>query len=208
MGGLNPLKTLDSLIYRNEIPVIIGVFINYGRFPNPQKPNEEERTNRSYEYDTLNDTYARFLEEEILSKIEKKYNFFKDPEQRAIAGHSSGAICAWTVAWQRPDLFRKVLSLNGSFVNISGGDRYPYMIWNAEPKPLKIFLFTGENDGDSKHGNWFLANRQMAAALKYAGYDFKFMYGKGSHHIKHAANIFPDALNWLWSDYEENKSIK
>jgi enterochelin esterase family protein len=199
-GGLDPLRTLDELIYTGEIPVIISVFVNYGQFPKATKQENHARVNRSYEYDTLSDTYAWFLENEILPEIEKKYKLVTNPEGRAIVGHSSGAICAWTVAWERPDLFRKVISLNGSFVNIRGGDRYPYMIRNTDPKPIKIFLFTGEHDGDSEHGNWFLANQQMAAALKYAAYDFMFSYGDGQHHIKYAKAIFPVALRWIWGE--------
>ena len=127
-------------------------------------------------------------------------NLINSPAGRAICGHSSGGICAWTVAWERPDLFSKVISLNGSFVNIKGGDRYPYLIRNTDPKPIKIFFFTGENDGDSEHGNWFLANKQMAAALKYAGYAYKFEFGSGQHHIKYSKQIFPEALQWIWSN--------
>jgi enterochelin esterase-like enzyme len=203
-GGLEPITTLDQLIHNGEIPIVIGVFINYGYFPNSMKPEQDARMNRSFEYDTLNDTYAKFLDEEILPEVDKDYNLVTMPEGRAIVGHSSGAICAWTVAWERSDLFRKVISLNGSFVNIRGGDRYPYRIRNTDPKPIKILLFTGEHDADSEYGNWTLANEQMAAALKYAGYEYRFVIGEGNHDIKHAAKIFPEALRWIWSDYKKN----
>lgn len=207
-GGLNPLSTLDSLIYLKEIPITICVFVNYGRFHNPSNPDQEERANRSYEYDTLDDKYARFLVDEIIPIIKKNYNIAPPPGNWAVVGHSSGGICAWTAAWHRPDLFSKVISLNGSFVNIRGGDKYPYLIRNTESKEIKVYLFGGENDFDSHFGNWFLANKQMAAALKFAGYQYKFVIGDGDHDIKNAAKIFPDALSWIWNEPEKSKEEK
>ncbi|MEQ8787904.1 MAG: alpha/beta hydrolase-fold protein [Pirellulaceae bacterium] len=187
----------DNLIHAGAMPVTIGVFINPGVVP-PEQPGGMPRRNRSFEYDSLGDQYARFLLEEILPEVGKKYNLTQDPEQRAICGISSGGICAWTVAWERPDAFRKVLSHVGSFTNIRGGHVYPALIRKAERKPIRVFLQEGENDLDNLFGNWPLANRQMAAALKYAGYDYRFEMGTEGHNGKHGGAILPESLKWLW----------
>jgi enterochelin esterase-like enzyme len=189
----------DNLIHKKEMPVTIGIFINPGIVPaaeNSQKP----RQNRSFEYDTLSDQYARFLEKEILPEVGKHYKLRQEAAGRAIGGISSGGICAFTVAWQRPDLFSKVLSHVGSFTNIRGGDVYPGLIRKTERKPIRVFLQDGSNDLDNQHGNWPLANQQMAAALKFAKYDYKFVYGDGGHNGKHGGAILPDSLRWLWRD--------
>ena len=133
----------DNLIHKGEMPLTIGIFINPGT-PTDREPSEEDlKQNRSFEYDTLSDQYARFLLDEILPEVGEQYNLVDDPEGRAIGGISSGGICAWTVAWERPDAFRKVLSHCGSFTNIRGGDRYPFLIRNTAPKPIRIFLQGG-----------------------------------------------------------------
>jgi enterochelin esterase-like enzyme len=191
----------DNLIHRGEMPVTIGIFINPGVFP-ADEPGGQPRRNRSFEYDTLSDQYARFLLEEILPAVGRDYNLTNDPEGRAICGISSGGICAWTVAWERPDAFRKVLSHVGSFTNIRGGHVYPALIRKTERKPIRVFLQAGANDLDNSHGNWPLSNQQMAAALKFAGYDYKFEYGDGGHNDKHGGAILPDSLRWLWRDYK------
>lgn len=187
----------DNLIHKQEMPVTIGVFISPGTVP-PVKPEAKGRSNRSFEYDSLGDQYARFLLEELLPVVDKEYNISKDPAQRAISGISSGGICAWTVAWERPDQFGKVLSHVGSFTNIRGGHVYPALIRKTERKPIRIFLQDGSNDLDNLHGNWPLANQEMAAALKFAKYDYKFEYGEGGHSGKHGGAIMPEALRWLW----------
>jgi enterochelin esterase family protein len=190
----------DNLIAKKEMPVTIGIFINPGQFPAAeagQKPGD----NRSFEYDSLSDQYARFLLEEILPEVGKKYNLTKDPEGRAICGISSGGICAWTVAWERPDAFRKVLSHVGSFTNIRGGHVYPALIRKTEKKSIRVFLQDGSGDLDNLHGNWPLANQEMAAALKFANYDYKFEFGDGGHNGKHGGAILPDSLRWLWRGY-------
>ena len=200
----------DNLIHKKEMPVTIGIFINPGDFP--AKPGEAPRLrpdgttntsprNRSVEYDSLGDAYARFLLEEIMPIVAAKYNLTRGPEGRAICGASSGGICAFTVAWERPDEFRKVLSTIGSFTNIRGGHVYPSLIRKTERKPIRVFLQDGSNDLDNQAGNWPLANQQMAAALKFSGYDYKFVFGDGGHTGKHGGAIFPDALRWLWRDY-------
>lgn len=194
----------DNLIAAGDMPVTIGIFINPGhKESDGDRPDSPWRnSNRSFEYDTLSDQYARFLLEEILPKVGKEYNLTDAPEGRAICGISSGGICAWTVAWERPDAFRKVLSHVGSFVNIRGGHVYPALIRKTDPKPIRVFLQDGSGDLDNRHGNWPLANQQMAAALKFADYDHEFVYGEGGHNGIHGGAILPDSLRWLWRGYE------
>jgi len=194
---------LDNLIHKGDLPVIIGIFIDPGHTSDalPDKAGWQPRpANRSFEYDTLSDQYARFLLDEILPEVGKQYRLTDDPDRRAICGISSGAICAWTVAWERPDAFRKVLSHVGSFTNIRGGHVYPALIRKTDPKPIRVFLQDGSGDLDNAHGNWPLANQQMAAALKFADYDHKFVYGEGGHNGIHGGAILPDSLRWLWRD--------
>jgi enterochelin esterase family protein len=187
----------DNLIYKKEMPVTIGIFIDPGT-PAAGRNRQEQR---SIEYDTLSDQYAKFLEKEILPDVGKQYNLRQDAAGRAICGLSSGGICAFTVAWERPDLFSKVLSHVGSFTNIRGGDVYPGRIRNTRPpKPICVFLQDGSGDLDNQFGNWPLANQQMALALKFAKYDYKFEYGDGAHDGKHGGAILPDSLRWLWRD--------
>jgi enterochelin esterase family protein len=197
-GAFRTPVVFDNLIHAGEMPVTIGIFIQPGVFPKAEGQKGKPRSNRSFEYDTLSDQYAQFLLEEILPAVEKEYNLTDDPEMRAVCGNSSGGICAFTVAWERPDAFRKVVSHIGSFTNIRGGHVYPALIRKAEKKPLRVFLQEGENDLDNQFGNWPLANRDMAASLKYAGYDHKLVMGQGTHNPKHAGSIFPDTLRWLW----------
>lgn len=208
-GSFRVPTVFDNLIHKEEMPVTIGIFINPGAIP-ATSGNAKPRSNRSFEYDTLSDQYARFLEKEMLPEVAKSYNLRKDAAGRAICGISSGGICAFTVAWQRPDLFSKVLSHVGSFTNIRGGDVYPGLIRRTEknPKPIRVFLQDGENDLDNQFGNWPLANRQMALALKFAHYDFRFVMGDGKHSGKHGGAILPESLRWLWRDQVEKKDIK
>jgi enterochelin esterase family protein len=187
----------DNLIAKGEMPVTIGIFINPGAFPTTN-PKEKPRSNRSFEYDSLGDVHARFLIEEILPEVAKSYKLTSDPEGRAICGNSSGGICAFTVAWERPDAFRKVVSHIGSFTNIRGGYVYPALVRKSEKKPLKVFLQDGKNDLDNQFGNWPLANQDMAASLKFAGYDYQFVLGEGTHSGKQGGAILPDTLRWLW----------
>ncbi|MBA4148581.1 MAG: esterase family protein [Verrucomicrobia bacterium] len=188
----------DNLIARKELPVMIGVFINPGQTADAKAGDRPK--NRSFEYDTLSDAYSRFLLEEIFPEVGKKYNLTTNASERAICGASSGGICAFTVAWERPDQFSKVLSSIGSFVNIRGGHVYPFVIRKTERKPIRVFLQDGSNDLDNAHGNWWLANQNMALALKFAGYDYQFVTGDGGHNGKHAGAIMPEALKWLWRD--------
>ena len=207
-------NVLDNLIAKGDIPPTVAILINPGRFTT-QKP-QDGPGNRSFEYDTLSDQYARFLLEEILPEVEKTVKLRHDPAGRLVAGISSGGICAFTAAWERPQEFGKVLSWVGSFVNlasgpsgIAGGHNYPPMIRRTKdkPKPIRVFLQDGANDLDNQFGNWPLANEGMASALQYSGYDYKFVFGQGTHNDRQGKAILPDSLRWLWHDWKTTQAI-
>jgi enterochelin esterase-like enzyme len=200
-GSFRAPTVFDNLIHAGEMPVTIGLFINPGVVP-AAKEGQQPRKNRSYEYDSLGGLYARFLLEEMIPEVQKSYKISDNPEARALVGNSSGAICAFTAAWERPDAFRKVISHIGSFTNIRGGHVYPALIRKTPSKNLRVFLQDGENDLDNLHGNWPLANQDMAAALKFAGYDYQFVLGTGKHSGRHGGAIFPDTLRWIWRDWK------
>ncbi len=197
-GDFRTTIVFDNLIHAGAMPVTIGIFINPGHVGDELPANRFRASNRSYEYDSLSDQYARFLLDEILPEVGSRWNLTSDPERRAICGLSSGGICAFTVAWERPDRFRKVLSHIGSFTDIRGGHVYPSLIRKSAVRPLRVFLQDGEADLDNQYGNWWLANLQMVAALRYRGYDHQFVGGDGAHDGKHGGAILPDSLRWLW----------
>jgi len=196
---------MDNLIHEKAMPVTIGIFITPGIVPAPKAATPdgkaEARYNRSFEYDGMGDRYARFLINEILPKVGETYALSSDPNDRAIAGSSSGAIAAFTVAWERPDAFRRVLSGIGTYVGLRGGDAYPVLVRKTEPKPIRVFLQDGANDNDLYAGSWWQANQEMLRSLEWAGYDVSHAWGKGGHNGKHMAAISADALRWLWRDY-------
>lgn len=197
-GSMRVPVVFDHLIHAGTMPVTVGVFVDPGR---GKKQKEGERAaNRGKEYDSLGDAYVRFLMEEILPEVEKRYSlkFRTEPAARAIAGGSSGGICAFTAAWERPDQFGKVLSWVGSFVDLRGGHVYPSLIRLHERKPVRVYLMDGTNDLDNPFGNWPLANRQMEAALKFQGWDYRMDWTECFHGSKGMAPILPDALRWLW----------
>jgi enterochelin esterase family protein len=198
-GQFRVPTVLDNLIHKKELPVTIGIFLNPGSFPGADA-QQKPRSNRSFEYDTLSDQYARFLEQEILPAVGKQYTLRNDAAGRGIGGISSGGICAFTVAWQRPDLFSKVLSHVGSFTDIRGGHAYPSLIRKTEKKPIRVFLQAGKADLDNQYGHWYLANKQMEAALRYSKYDYSFVEGTEGHNGKHGGAILPESLKWLWRD--------
>jgi enterochelin esterase family protein len=199
-GPMRAPIVFDNLIHRGEMPVTIGLFVNPGDRSGAARTNPWRASNRSFEYDSLGDAYARFLIDELIPHVARTYglNLSADPRRRALCGMSSGGICAWTVAWERPDQFGKVLSHIGSFTNIRGGHVYPALIRKTERKPIRVFLQDGANDLNNLHGNWPLANQEMACALAFAGYDFRFEFGDGAHNGKHGGAILPDSLRWLW----------
>lgn len=188
----------DNLIAKGDLAPTIAVFINPGHSGDSKPVSAWKNNNRGREYNTLGDTYARFLLEEIIPQVQKDYRLTEDPEGWAIGGASSGAICAFTVAWERPDRFRKVFSTIGSYVDLAGGHVYPSIIRLTERKPLRIYLQDGSHDLDNPYGNWPLANQQMARALEFMKYDFTFVFGDGAHNSKHGASVFPEAMKWLW----------
>ncbi|MEQ1799512.1 MAG: alpha/beta hydrolase-fold protein [Lacibacter sp.] len=190
----------DNLIAKKEIPVIIAVFINPGHSSKNYPENFFRSSNRSKEYDELSDRYVRFLTEELLPFLKKKYTISNDPKMHAIGGLSSGGICAFTAAWQRPDYFQKVMSHVGSFTDIKGGHVYPSLIRKTGKKDIKIFMQDGTNDLDNVYGNWWLANLQMEAAFKFKNYEYRFEKGTGAHSGKHGGAILPESLKWLWND--------
>ncbi len=199
---------LDNLINKKELPPIIAIFIQPGVPLESDGSRVTDRgrisAQRSLEYDTLSPKYAEFLEKEMLPRVAKDFelNLTRDPEERAICGMSSGGICAFTVAWERPDLFRKVLSHIGSFTNIRGGHVYPALIRKSNPnaKPIRVFLQAGLNDLDNEAGSWPLGNQEMAAALKFRKFDYRFELGVGSHTLHHGGAILPESLKWLWRE--------
>jgi enterochelin esterase-like enzyme len=201
-GQFRTTIVLDNLIHQGAIPVTIAVFINPGQIPATAE-GQKPRANRSFEYDTLSDQYARFLLEELLPEVGRELKLTADPAHRVIGGISSGAICAFTAAWERPEAFGKVLSHVGSYTNIRGGHVYPSLIRKTERKPIRIFLQEGSNDLDNLHGSWPLANQEMAAAFKFAGYDYRFEYGDGGHNGKHGGALMPESLRWLWREHRK-----
>jgi enterochelin esterase-like enzyme len=213
-GDLRAQNVMDNLIYRHEIPVMIGVFINPGRTPEQPEPPEpgggwgDRTTNRPAEYNTPDDKYARIVTEELMPALYKDYSISKDPEMHGIGGSSSGAIAAFMVAWERPNDFRKVLSNVGSFVNLRGGYVYPERVLASEKKPIRVFLCDGRNDnrGIGRGGvyderqDWFYQNVRLMKALTQKGYDVNYAWGMNLHGQKFGGAIMPEMMRWLWRD--------
>jgi enterochelin esterase-like enzyme len=226
-GGSRTQNVIDNLIHHKKIPVMIQVFINPGDISQAQGTQTyayvsgfSQRTRRtlgdsmrSTEYDTVTDRYARFLQEEILAEVGAKYNLRKDAYSHAIAGESSGAVAAFNAAWQKPDLFSRVLSRIGTYTSIQwqpgvldGGNIFPFLVRKTPRKNLRVWMSDGSEDLENEHGSWPLQNIQMANSLKMAGYDFHFSFGGGSHSGAHGSAEAPEALTWLWRDYDPGKT--
>jgi enterochelin esterase family protein len=198
-GALRVPVVLDNLIAEGRLPVTVGVFVNPGSVP-ALKPGVAPRSNRSFEYDSLGGRYARFMEEELLPEALEGLNVTEDPAGRLAGGVSSGGICAFTLGWERPDRFGLVLSGIGSFTNIRGGFAYPSEVrkTKAAPKKLRVWMQEGEADVDNLFGHWLLSNRDLAGALKYAGYDSRFELTGGGHSGAGVGALLPEALLWLF----------
>jgi hypothetical protein len=227
-GPLRVDQVMENLIHKKEIPVMIGLFITPGNLSDhyPDDLGTNNPNNRAQEYDVLTDAYARMLIEEFIPELRKNYNLSDDVDLRVIGGTSSGAICSWTTAWERPDAFRKVISMIGSYTSIGyrpargnqpmvpGGDLYPGLIRKNPPKNIRIFLQDGSNDLNNEHGNWFLANQQMLSALEFANanadrqkkegprYDVTHIWGDGAHSDQHGGALLPDMLRWMFRDWK------
>ena len=208
---------LDNMIAKGELPVSIAIFLAPGHKGETPPESGWNGNNRSVEYDTVSNRYSQFIVDEILPEVGKSYSLRQDAAGRMVAGISSGGICAFSLAWFRPDQFHKVLSWVGSFTNlqggptgVAGGNTYPAIVrdrrgWDqrGEPKPIRVYLQDGANDLDNKAGSWPLANQDMARALAFGQYDFKFIFGNGFHGDRHGRATLPDALRWLWRDLKK-----
>lgn len=208
-GSFKANIVMDNLIASGEMPVAVGIFVNPGLFTEKIEGRQtwntlKDKRNRATEYDVLSSKYAEFLEKEVFPLVAKKVILTKDPKRRAICGSSSGGICAFTAGWERPDLFHKVISHIGSFTNIKGGHVYPALVRKEDKRDIRVFLQAGSADLDNQFGNWWLANLQMEKALKFRGYDSKFVSGDGGHNGKHGGAILPDTFRWIWRDHARN----
>ena len=209
---------LDNLIARKEVPVIIAIGVTPGtvRFPGKDAhsgPGKDAhsgpvRNNRQYEYDVVNDNYVRFLLEEIFPAVEQRktpdgrvLKLSRDGNDCGISGMSSGGICAFNAAWQRPDAFTRVMSVVGSFDDLQGGDRFPNYVRKTEPKPIRVFLEDGDQDLNWFGGDWFMANQRMFRALTWAGYENEHLWASHGHDGSHASDAFPDILRYLWKGW-------
>ncbi|MCX6367109.1 MAG: alpha/beta hydrolase-fold protein [Armatimonadetes bacterium] len=199
-GGFRDTTVLDNLIAKGEIPVTIGIFITPGVVP-PTKEDALPRYNRSYEYDSPTDRYAKFLMDEVLPEVGKKYNLSKDPNDHAIAGGSSGGIAAFTAAFFRPDAFRRVISFIGSYTDLRGATNYGALVRKFEPKPIRVFRQDGKNDQDIYSGSWPIGNMDLAAGLKFGRYEAMMTWGEGAHDGVQSTALFPDALRYIWKGW-------
>jgi enterochelin esterase family protein len=212
-GNIRAHNVLDNLIYRREIPVMIAVFINPGRTPEQPEPTPQnwgdKDTNRPTEYNTLDDRYARVIVDELLPALNKDFNISNDPERHGIGGASSGAIAAFTVAWERPNAFRKVLSIVGSFTNIRGGHVYPELVLKSDKKPIRVFMQDGRNDNRAltasgtydQTRDWFYQNVRLMEALAKKGYEVNYAWGMNRHGQAMGGAILPEMMRWLWRDH-------
>ncbi|HVX12390.1 MAG TPA: SMP-30/gluconolactonase/LRE family protein [Pirellulales bacterium] len=208
--GFGVPVVFDNLIHKGEMPVTIAVGISPGAVSAADK-QENPRFNRSFEFDGMNDSLARCIVEEIFPAVENHQTpdglpikLSTDPNARCTGGASTGGIAAFTLAWERPDQFRRVFSAIGTFVGMRGGDHYPVLVRKTEPKPLRVFQQDGENDqwmGGPEVGDWWIGNVMLDRALEFSGYEHTHVWGTGPHSGKHATAIFPDAMRYLWKDW-------
>jgi len=206
-GDVQGHRVLDNLIYRREIPVMLGVFINPGRRPDQPEPTPtnwgDRTTNRADEYNPPNENYARVIVEELMPALYAEYNISRNPEWHGIMGASSGGCAAFAVAWFRPDDFRKVITFVGTYVDLRGQHIYPELVRASERKPIRIFLQDGRNDNrnlENPDRDWFYQNVRLMEALTEMGYDLNYTWGIGNHGQKQGGAIFPEMMRWLWRD--------
>ena len=195
----------DNLTHLKKIPVIIQVLVSPGWVG--------EKRVRSIEYDTMDDKYVRFLRDEILAEVGKKYKLRSDGYSRAIAGDSSGGICAFNAAYTHPELFTRVLSRIGSFTSIQwqpgiidGGNVYPFKIRKEPKRNIRVWLQDGYGDLENEHGSWPAQNVAMANSLKRMEYDFHFVWGNGTHSRNGGHVELAEEMMWLWRGYDPAKT--
>ena len=199
-GAWRVPNVLDNLIHRGELPPMAAVFVNPGVTP-AAHTNALPRFNRSFEYDSVDGRYAEFLEREVLPAAGRLARLSPDPDDRGIAGASSGGICAFNAAFRRPDLFRRVFCTIGTFVGLRGGDELATLVRKTEPLPVRVFLQDGSNDNNIYAGDWWMENQTLQRALEFAGYDHRCAWGDGGHDSKQGGMVFPEAMRWLWRDH-------
>ncbi|HEY2720317.1 MAG TPA: SMP-30/gluconolactonase/LRE family protein, partial [Chitinophagaceae bacterium] len=204
------MTVFDNLIYNKEMPVTIGVFVTPGKVLSDSNSESLDRFNRSFEYDGLGDAYCRFILTEILPEVEKlktsdgrEIHLSKNGNDRAIGGSSSGAVCAFTAAWEHPEEFSRVFSAIGTYIGLRGAERYPTLIRKYEPKPIRIFLQDGNNDLNIYAGDWWKANETMERALSFSGYEVNHVWGEGGHNGRQGTSVFPEAMRWLWKGWPQ-----
>jgi sugar lactone lactonase YvrE len=209
--GFEAPMVFDNLIHRNEMPVTIAIGVPPGAVASASPPGDP-RFNRSLEFDGMNGDLARFLLEEVFPEVERHRTpgglpilLSRDPNDRAAGGGSTGGIGAFTLAWERPDAFRRVFTAIGTFVGMRGGDHYPVLVRKTEPKPIRVFMQDGSNDeltaAIGEAGDWWMGNQTMLRAFEFASYQVEHVWGEGTHNGRHATAIFPDAMRWLWKDW-------
>ena len=198
----------DNLIHKGDMPVTIGVFAFHGRVHIDDPDTQVDRLNRSFEYDSLHDLYAQFLERDLLPAVEKMktgkglpIRLSKRPTDRMIAGNSSGGIAAFMVAFSHPLRYTRIFTGVGTYVAMRGGEQIAGLIRKVEPLPLRVFLQGGTNDNNLDVGDWWIGNQAMQRSLEFSGYEVKHAWGEGGHNAKHATSVFPDAMRWLWKDW-------
>ena len=206
-------KALDNLIAEHRVPAMIAIMINSGG-------GDSLGSERGLEYDTVSETYATYIENEVLPRIAADYHvkFTKDPNGRATIGGSSGGAAAFTMAWFRPDLYRRVVTYSGTYVNQQSPvnptsphgawEYHEHLIPQSPRKPLRIWMEVGENDNGStrdeaSYHNWVMANQRMAAALKAKGYSYRYVFAREAGHVdgRVTRETLPGALEWVWAGY-------
>ena len=196
----------DNLVAKGLIPPMVHVLIQPG--------TAGERRMRSIQYDTVSDVYGKYILEEVLPDVEKSYKLRQDAYSRAIAGASSGAICAFNVAWYYPGEFSRILSHIGSFSGIQwhpernqeGGYIVSHRVRREDRKNLRVWMSDGSDDIENRTGSWPLNNIELANALKMRDYDFHFRFGTSMHAIAQGAMDLPESLVWLWRGYDPAKT--
>lgn len=209
----NAPTVFDNLIATGQMPVTIGVFVSPGVVRDVD--GSVIRYNRSNEFDRTDGTFAKFLIEELLPEVERQtasdgrpIRLSTDPNDCAIAGSSSGGICAFSAAWARPDRFARVFSAVGTYVSMRGGNEYQAVIRKTEPKRLRIFLQDGLYDvWNGIFGDWYEANILVESALNFSGYEVAHAWGRGGHSNAHADRIFPDVMRWLWKGWPRSIQV-